>query len=208
MSRVPVYSLMEIKGKRIALAGNSTSNIVLEALLSKTGLTSNDVVLEYVPPDRQLLGWQAGQYDLVITLEPLASRLESLGGQRIYDSSQFPNRIYDVLVINNKFRWFRGNAIDNLLRGYFRALQHLHINQEDALRRVASWRGLRYGDVRLAVSLWYFPNLNANKRILNSQSSFFKAMKKESAIMSSDGKAITYKSLNVVIESAYMQHLH
>ncbi|SBS35114.1 alkanesulfonate transporter substrate-binding subunit [Marinomonas aquimarina] len=204
ISRTSSNELTNIKGMRIALEGNTVSNIVLRELLIETGLSVHDVSLSYLPPNEQVRQWQSERFDLAITYEPFATYLERLGGTRVFDSGHFPNVIFDVLVIRNDAMWLRGQVLTNLLAGHFRALEYIRVNREDALRRIAAWRELTYDEIGVAFNGLYLPDLHFNKRMLNDRAQFFEAMKQDRDMQ---GIKLSEAQLHSLLQPAYLYRI-
>lgn len=204
ISRVPLQNLMDIKGKRIALEGNTVSNIVLHELLAETGLSEQSVQVRYLAPNEQVKQWQYDDFDLAVTYEPFATYLENQGGTRIFDSRYFPSVIFDVLVIRNDAMWLRGEVLTDLLAGHFRALEYIRVNREDALRRIAAWRDLTYEETVLVFNGLYLPDLHFNKRMLNDQEPFFEAIKQDRDMQ---GITLTDVQLRSIVQPAYLYRI-
>lgn len=205
ISRSVLNDLTNIKGMHIALEGNTVSNIVLHEFLLETGLSAQDVKTDYLAPNEQVKRWQSGRFDFAITYEPFATYLEKMGGTRVFDSGYFPNVIFDVLVVRNDAMWLRGQVLTDLLTGHFRALEYIRVNREDALRRIAAWRGLSYEETVLMFNGLYLPDLYFNKRMLNDQAELFEAMKQDRDMQ---GITLTEAQLHAIVQPAYLYRIH
>lgn len=208
LSRSRVDSFSSLKGKTIALEGSSVSNIVLDQYLHAAGLQDEDVSLVYLPPNDQVRLWEDSKFDAAISFEPYATYLENKGAQRIFDSKQFPNLIFDVLVVRNDLMWLRSKQLSQLLQGHFRAIQYIRVNREDALRRIAAWRELSFDEMEMVFGGLYLPDLNYNKRMLGAHSDLFKAMLHETKSSTSGKNDMTNAVLLGMLDSAYIDRLH
>lgn len=98
-ARQAMPNLDDLRGKRIAFEQGAVGELVLSAMLSEAGLSKQQVELIHFPINRLEGVWHNNFADVVIAYEPVASAIEASGGVRIYDSSQMPNMIFDVLAV-------------------------------------------------------------------------------------------------------------
>lgn len=150
MARPEVRKLGDVRGKRVGVEDTAAAALVFAKLLERADLSPSEVVKVRLTADRQVRAYGAGEVDVLVSWEPIATQLETLGAHRLYDSSDFPGLIVDVLVA-------RKDALDRapehfraLLAGYFRALDYLAASPEDAYQQMASRLGMQPDAVRLA----------------------------------------------------------
>lgn len=167
MARPSIRTLADIAGRRIAVERGAVGEVVLQKLLEAAGLEEADVTVLDIAPDRQLDAWRAGEVDLAIGYEPTSSLLGREGARRLFDSRQFPGVIFDVLAVRSERLSSRRDAIEALLVGHFRALAHLRVNREDALRRIAAWRGLSFDEMERSFAGLNLPDAAGNLSFLD-----------------------------------------
>ncbi|MDR9441043.1 MAG: ABC transporter substrate-binding protein, partial [Halomonas sp.] len=132
LARPQIATLADLSGARIAVERSAVGSLVLHKLLEAAGLTADQLEVVDLPPDRQLAVWRQGDIDAVVTYEPTASQLMREGARRLYDSSQFPDMILDVLAVrHDRLRW-RTDALEALVLAHFRGLAHLRIKMRCA----------------------------------------------------------------------------
>lgn len=165
--RPEVREWSHLVGRRVAVEHSGTGELVLSKLLELSGLRRDQLKVLDIPPDDQVRAWQEGRIDAAVTYEPVASRLTGLGARRLLDSSAFPDLILDVLAVRRD----RVAGCDETLRGlvasHFRALEHLRVSPDDALRRIAAWRGTTVEAVRRSFSGLELPGLERNHAYLS-----------------------------------------
>ena len=170
LARPGVTTLAQLKGLRLGYEAGSVGEIMLAEALSQCGLTRQDLLLSQVAADQQVAAWQAGQVDAVITYEPVASRLQSLGMQRLFDSRQIPNTILDVLAVHrDALDWHHSQALCHLLAVHFRALNEFERNPQDAAYRMAPHLNLPPSQVLSAFKGMVLPTLANNDELLKGQ---------------------------------------
>ncbi|MDR9426457.1 MAG: nitrate ABC transporter substrate-binding protein, partial [Marinobacter sp.] len=113
-----------------------------------------------------LEAWNQGLVDAVACYQPTASRLENAGAVPLFDSSQMPETIFDVLVVTEKAVQEQPAAIAGLVRGHFLGLQHLVRNMHDAVYRIATRQEITPDAVFDAMATVMLPELTANRRYL------------------------------------------
>lgn len=183
LARSGISSPAALRGQRIAVERSAVGGIVLRKLLAAGGLQETDVTLVDRPHDRQLAAWNAGQVDAVITYAPTDALIERAGGQRIFDSRQFPGTIFDVLAVrSDRVRW-RASCIGDLIAAHLRGLEHLRVSRDDAIRRIAAWRGLSLDETRRAFAGLALPDLAQNHHMLGQQGAVRQAAGNLAAIM-------------------------
>eukprot|EP00163_Fabomonas_tropica_P026190 TRINITY_DN4718_c0_g2_i1.p1 TRINITY_DN4718_c0_g2~~TRINITY_DN4718_c0_g2_i1.p1 ORF type:complete len:320 (-),score=33.13 TRINITY_DN4718_c0_g2_i1:820-1779(-) len=187
MAKPSIHSLRDLKGKRIAVELSGVSGVILVEMLQRAGLGREDVVEVNLPVNEHAEAWRHGELDVSICYEPVASTLEGLGAERLFDSRQLPETIFDVLVVRNDLTGSHEEAIEDLLKAHFAGLNHLVRNQHDAVYRVATRQGISVGAVRKALSTVALPDLSANHRYLASTGRIEAVVLKLAHVMSSEG---------------------
>lgn len=183
MAREPIATLGDLEGARIAVEQTAVGSLVLAKLLEAATLSPAEVTLVDIPPDRQVAAWQQGEIDVAVTYEPTASRLARLGARLLYDSSELPELILDVLAVwEDRLSW-RDGPLTALVASHFLGLSHLRMFREDAFRRISAWRGLSFEEVRASYAGMELPNVATNHRYLAPEGGVTKAAEKLVDIM-------------------------
>lgn len=159
-------TLPSLKGKRIGVQNATLGKLVLARALEKAGLSEQDVTIVSMDIPDQEAAFQQKQVDAVVTFEPARSKLLATGANLLFDSSQMPGEIVDVLVGRASLVDSHAQQIGALLKGWYQALDYAQQSPEDAAQRMAlrekvtpeqfteSFNGLRF--VTLAENLAFF----------------------------------------------------
>jgi NitT/TauT family transport system substrate-binding protein len=166
LARPSIHSLAGLAGKRVGLERGTVAALVLDKLQEVAGIPAAALALVDLPPNRQLAAWRSGAVDAVVTYEPTATRLVREGARRLFDSRQMPDAIFDVLAVRADRAFGRSAALEALLAAHFRALEHLRVNREDAVYRVAAHQGITPDEVRQVLAGVALPSLPANRAYL------------------------------------------
>lgn len=152
---------------RVGFEPSTVGHMVFNLWLQHEGLSAREV--RPVPLGRQAQreAWASGQIDVVITYEPEASALRAMGGVRLYDSSHFPGLVLDVLAVHGDHLGWRSDAlVQGLVRAHFHALEHLRVNPEDAMRRIARLQSTSYAETVASFGGLNQPQLTVNRSML------------------------------------------
>ena len=152
---------------RVALERSTVGKVVFQQWRRSLGLPMEAFDLLDIPPAEQREPWEQQAVDVAIGYAPYSRHLLQRGGEVIYDSSQFPGVILDVLAVRSeRIGWRDRDLLKGLMAAHFQGLNHLRRNTEDSMRRIAVWRGLDYREVLLGYAGINQPDEPANRRML------------------------------------------
>ncbi|MBN8239606.1 ABC transporter substrate-binding protein [Marinobacter hydrocarbonoclasticus] len=196
--RPAITSLSDLQGRRVAVELGGVSGIMLFSVLERAGLTSNNISVVDLPVHEHIGAWQRGDIDASISYEPEASRLVAEGAVRLFDSSQLPETIFDLLVVTDAAASRQPAAVRDLVKGHFLGLQHLVRNMHDAVYRVATRQEVSPDMVRQSLATVMLPELSANHRYLTHNGRLEVVAKTLASIMVREGlmdKPLRYEHL-------------
>lgn len=98
LARPEIKQISDIKGKRISVVNIPLGLYMLNRLLDKAGVERQDVTVFSMPETKQEEFYRDGKADVVITFEPVKTKLTQAGAHVIFDSSMIPNEIFDLMV--------------------------------------------------------------------------------------------------------------
>ena len=166
MVRPTIADLSALKGQRIAAELNGVSGIMLLKILEVAGLGPDEVIKVDLPVDQHAGAWSRGEVDASVCYEPTASVIENSGGVRLFDSSDIPETIFDLLVVTRETAERNRSAVLDLVSAHFAGLQHMVRSMHDSVYRIADRQGIAPDDVRAALATVMLPDLAANQRYL------------------------------------------
>ena len=168
--RPPRTSLADLKGSRIGVENTAVGAIMLAAALERARLTPSDLELVSVPLNHQEQAYRDGQIDALVTFDPVRSRLVAAGARKVFDSSQIPDLILDVLVVRRDIAPGREAALKALVAGHFRGLHLLYTDSPNATAFIARRWQLEPGQVRTQFGGVQLLDLTENRRLLGGPS--------------------------------------
>jgi len=147
MARPEIKSLADLRGKRIGVENTANGALMLAKTLGMAGLAPADVIKVPVSGDIQITSYRTHKVDALVSFEPYATRLAALGAMRLLDSTRFPGLIVDVLAVRaSTIEGFQSQPRE-LVRGYFRALDHLTRAPHNAAALMAPRMGISADEV-------------------------------------------------------------
>ena len=177
-------SLPDLKGRRIGVETTALGAYMLARALARAGMTAHDVTVVPMPLDEHEAAFRQDRVDAVVTFEPSRSRLLAAGAVPVFDSSQIPGEIVDVLLTRAEKMDAARQPLTALVRGWFKALDYLRQNPADAARRMALRQQLTPEALVGSLQLLKFPDREANLRLLGaSTNNLATTLRQLSAIM-------------------------
>lgn len=179
-----IKTLDDLKGKRLGIEGSALGDYVLHRSLDFTkSLKASDMKLVSVTIDRQEEVFKAGDIDAAITYEPSKSLLLKAGAHILFDSSQIPNEIVDVLVANDKIITQRQEELKVLVAGWFKALGYIKQNYTQSMIEMTKNESVGVKEFTKAYEDLIIPSLEDNKKMLGKAGTLISPMKKLSGLM-------------------------
>lgn len=167
LARPEIKNLADIKGKRISIINIPLGIYMLNRMLSKAGVERKDVEVFPMAESKQLKFYNDGKADVVITFEPVKTKLKEAGAHVIFDSSMIPNEIFDLLLVHDDVYAERKEELCNLSSQWFKTLQYMHSNRDDAAKRITHRLGLTVNDYDTLLDGIIFPDTGSNKQLLS-----------------------------------------
>lgn len=171
LTRPEVRRLEELRGKRVAVEDFSVSTYLLGRALAKAGLQPSDIDILRIPVDQHERAYASGQVDAVVTFEPFVSKLRARGAHTLFDSSQLPGEIVNVLVVREDVLEKGPERVRHLLQGWFQALHHLKEHPEDAVARMSPRLDTSPTQLASILQALRHPTLQENRSLLREPTS-------------------------------------
>jgi NitT/TauT family transport system substrate-binding protein len=166
LAKPEIKTLQAIKGKRVGVESGALGGFILTRALEKVNLMPKDVQIVSLGLSEHEQAFKRRKVDAVVTSEPTGSKLLADGANLLFDSSQIPGEILDVLVVRDELLNKQPSAVQDLLDGYFYALNYLKENPQDAARRIAPREGVTPQQFLKSLEGIEIPNLQENQNIL------------------------------------------
>jgi NitT/TauT family transport system substrate-binding protein len=136
VGRSGMRSIKDLTGKRVAVESGALGAFVLSRALALNGMTAADIKIVQLESNEQPTAFQKGQIDGAVTFDPYRGQLLQAGGATVFDSTQIPGEIVDLLEVRASVLEKQPKAVQKLLAGWFNAIDYLRREPKDAARRM------------------------------------------------------------------------
>lgn len=132
MAEPGIDQLAELKGTTIAVESSTVGTLVLQRLLKEAHLQRSDVTVLNMEAPQHLAALKSHRANAAVTYEPIARKLAAAGYHAIFDSSQMPGEIVDVLVVREKAAIDHPDQVDELLNGWTKGMEAVRADPPSA----------------------------------------------------------------------------
>jgi NitT/TauT family transport system substrate-binding protein len=136
VGRPGMRRMSDLKGKRVAVESGALGAFVLSRALALNGMRAGDVEVVHLESNEQPSAFEKGQVDGAVTFDPYRSQLLRAGATTLFDSTQIPGEIVDLIAVRATVLDKQPKAIEALLAGWFSAIDYLKREPADAARRM------------------------------------------------------------------------
>lgn len=208
VGRPEIADLAGLKGRRIGVESTAAGAYLLARALEFAGLTTNDVDIVKMGAETQEQAYQTGRADAFATYEPIRTRLIRLGAKELFNSTQMPGEIVDVLAVRGTTLDTHRDAIAAILDGWFKATAYADTMPMDAAQRLAPRLSLTPEEYLQAVHGMRFPSLQENCELLAAPASPMHAtVKRLHTLMIQMGLLATQNPPDRLLESGILRQL-
>ncbi|MCG7550801.1 ABC transporter substrate-binding protein [Pseudoalteromonas sp. Of7M-16] len=183
ISRSTISDLSELKGKTIAYEQTALGALMLHEAMQAGGLNIDDLKLVHLKIHQQIEAFNDGSIDAVITFEPVATKLLQFDSNVIFDSSNIPNMIVDVLVARDNTLKEHSQLIKILVNGQFEALQAINEKRYESLEVMSQRMGISIEDLNTAMAGIHYPSMQENQQLLARGGTLNKTIKRLNRIL-------------------------
>ena len=168
LGKPDIKELKDIKGRRVGVESGALGAYVLTRALQIAGLEDADIIVVPVPTSSQEQAFREQRVDAVVTMEPVRTRLLKQGARQLFDSSQIPGEVMDVLAVRQEYLEQHPQQVRDLVSRWFAALDYRAKNPDDSNRRTSNWLGVSPEEVGLSFSGLRISGLEDNRRLLGN----------------------------------------
>ena len=163
-----ITQFKQLKGKRVGVEDSALGAYVLSRALEMSGLSINDITVVSLEMSGHEQAFLNHEIDAVVTFEPIKSRLLAKSANVLFDSTQIPNEIVDILVVSQKYYENHRQTIDKLRLGWFKSLTYIEQHPANAVKIMRGRQHLSLEAFDQAFRGIYFPNREENDNLLNT----------------------------------------
>lgn len=161
-------TLQDLKGKRIGTETTALGAYVLTRALQNSGMNVSDVIVVPLEVGEHQNAYETGAVDAVVTFEPVRTNLLNAGAHEVFNSSQIPGEVVDVLVIRGNFLKKDSGQVQGTLRGWFKALDYMKADPARAFAIMGEREHISAEEFESSLNGLIIPNLAENRAMLSS----------------------------------------
>lgn len=162
MASPKVKTLADLKGKRIAITNIPLGVYMLSRLLDAAKLTRADVTVIPSAESKHVEMFRQGKADVFITFEPFKAKLAALGAHSIFDSSDIPNEIFDLMLVHEDAYQQRREEVCDVARQWFRTLDYIEQSPDAAAGKIGKRLGVTAAEYHRMMDGIKIPGLQEN----------------------------------------------
>jgi NitT/TauT family transport system substrate-binding protein len=166
LSKPEIPNLKALKGKRVGVEASALGAYIITRALEQVNLSTRDIQTVSLGLSEHERAFKNGTVDAVVTFGPARTKLLAAGAKQLFDSSQIPGEIVDVLLVREKVMQEQPEAVQTLVNGRFRALDYLEKNPQDSAKRLAPRTGVTPQQFLDSLQGLRSPDLQENQKLL------------------------------------------
>lgn len=167
MSKPEIKTLKDLKGRKIGVESNALGGYVLTRVLDKAGLSPKDIQAISLGVSEHEQAYKQNLVEAIVTFEPIRSNLLKAGAKILFDSSEIPREIVDVLVVRQQLLTEHEADLKALLKGWFQALDYNQHNPQEAARKMAVREQVSPEQFIASLKLLSIPDRQTNIKLLS-----------------------------------------
>ncbi len=136
VGRAGMRTMRDLKGKSVAVESSALGAFVLSRALALNGMQASDVNVVHLESNEQPDAFAKGMVDGAVTFDPYRAQFLRAGATTLFDSTQIPGEIVDLLAVRETAFKKQPKAISQLLGGWFDAIDYMKNDPKDAARRM------------------------------------------------------------------------
>ena len=136
VGRRGMRTMRDLKGKAVAVESSALGAFVLARALALSGMQPTDVDVVHLESNEQPGAFEKGLVDGAVTFDPYRAQFLRAGAKTLFDSTQIPGEIVDLLAVRASVIERQPRSVQALLNGWFDALDYMKRDPRDAARRM------------------------------------------------------------------------
>jgi NitT/TauT family transport system substrate-binding protein len=166
VGRRGMKTMRDLKGKSVAVESSALGAFVLSRALAVNGMQASDVNVVHLESNEQPSAFEKDQVDGAVTFDPYRGQFLHAGAKVLFDSSQIPGEIVDLLAVRSSVLQKQPRAVDALLAGWFGAIDYMKRDPKDAARRMGIRQQTSGEQFLEALNGLHIPSREENLRML------------------------------------------
>lgn len=205
MAKPGIKKLSDIKGKRISMVNIPLGLYMLNRLLDKAGVKRDEVEVFPMPETHQEKFYKEGKANVAITFDPVKTNLKNSGMHVLFDSSDIPNEIFDLLVVQEAVYLKRFDEICSIGKQWFKTLDYINKNNNEAATYMGKRLGVNTAEFNEMMKGLIVPTLSDNRKlIVGEKPALLEASKKLVEIMLKEKQLVRNVDVSKAVDNNFM----
>ncbi|WP_293338580.1 ABC transporter substrate-binding protein [Microcoleus sp. CAWBG58] len=184
LGKPEIPNLQGLKNRPVGVESTALGAFIITRALEQKGMSPKDIKIVSLGVSEHERAFKNGKVDAVVTFGSARTKLLAVGAKQLFDSSQIPGEIVDVLIVRDDVINKQPKALQALVDGRFRALDYLTKNPKDAAIRIAPRTGVTPEQFLESLKGLSSPNLQENQKLLGkTDPSLLNGVKRLSQVM-------------------------
>ncbi len=184
LGKPEIQNMQGLKNKPVGVEANALGAFIITRALEQKGMSPQDIKIVSLGVSEHERAFKQGTVDAVVTFGSARTKLLAAGAKLLFDSSQIPGEIVDVLIVRDEVIKKQPKALQALIDGRFRALDYLTKNPQDAAIKIAPRTGITPEQFLESLKGLRSPDLQENQKLLGKRDpSLLKGVKRLSEVM-------------------------
>lgn len=184
LGKPEIPNLQGLKNRPVGVESTALGAFIITRALEQKGMSPKDIKIVSLGVSEHERAFKDGKVDAVVTFGSARTKLLAVGAKQLFDSSQIPGEIVDVLIVRDDVINKQPKALQALVDGRFRALDYLTKNPQDAASRMAPRTGVTPEQFLESLKGLSSPSLQENQKLLGkTDPSLLNGVKRLSQVM-------------------------
>lgn len=166
LARPDIQELTGLCGRRVGVEYTALGAFILDTALQQVGMRRRDIVSVFLPINEHLEAFRQGRVDALVTFDPARQALLKEGARLLFDSSQIPDQVVDVLVVQRTLLQDRPETLRTLIEAQQQAMAYLKQQPDNAYRFMAPRLGMSQHELKQTFTAMVLPDRAENLRLL------------------------------------------
>ncbi|TSA27862.1 MAG: hypothetical protein D4R67_05225 [Bacteroidetes bacterium] len=151
LGKKPIQTISDLKGKKVGVEPASLDLLTINLALKHNQMELSDVILVPMAQNGMKDSFQSQEVDAICTYPPTSVKILNSGEANIlFNSSQIPGYIVDVLIADENVIGERTDELAKIIQGINRAILYTRDHPEEALAIIADHEQISVRDLKEA----------------------------------------------------------
>ncbi len=171
LGKSDIDDLRKLSGKRVGVESSGLGAFFLTRALETVNLSTKDLQIVPLATFEHEKSFDKDKVDGLVTFEPMSSRLVAEGANHLFDSSQIPGEIVDVLGVHESTLKSKQRNLKHLTEGWFDAQKYLEENPKESAEILSPQYDMPAQDFLTSLKGVRVPTLEENQKLLGGEDS-------------------------------------